>query len=83
MSDLAARLALLAEHAPKLRRAGVSSLTIDDITIGLLPPDPPEPQPDEETHEPTGELDDPMTFGRSDGVPGFERPSDLPRKASR
>ena len=83
--DLDAKLALVAEHAPKLRAAGVQVLAIDGITMHLAPHDPPAPvdlrPPEDET--PVRDLDDPSTYGLPEGaeVPGFRRPEDLPRKA--
>lgn len=80
-TNLADSLQLIAEHAPKLRAAGVHSLAIDGITLVLLPPDPPAPveQPDNDDAIPTSDLDDPTTYGRLPGssAPGFMRPDDL------
>lgn len=77
MSDLAARLALLAEHAPKLRAAGVQALTIDGITLALAPPDPQQPAPEHAEAAPVSAFDDPDTY-QGGKVPGFPRPADLP-----
>jgi hypothetical protein len=83
--DLAAQLALIASHAPKLRNAGVQSLTIGGLSLVLLPPDPPAPLVSTETEstEPRSALEDPNSYGLPDGaaIPGFTRPDDLQRKA--
>ncbi len=81
--DLAAQFALIAAHAPRLRSAGVQSLTIGDLSVVLLPPDPPMAQEvtDAELEEPRNALDDASTYGLPEDaeVPGFRRPDDLPR----
>jgi hypothetical protein len=83
--DLAAQLALIASHAPKLRTAGVQSLTIGGLSLVLLPPDPPESLDlaPAESDEPRSALEDPASYGLPDGaaIPGFTRPDDLQRKA--
>jgi len=84
-ADISTTLRVIAEHAPKLRAAGVHSLTVDGVSMVLLPPDPapmPEQQATEDT-SPTSDMDDPATYGRPEGseLPGFRRPEDLPRKA--
>jgi hypothetical protein len=80
---LAERLSLIVERAPLLRGAGVQILKIDGIELVLAPPDAPEPKPAEVTKEPKGDLDDPMTYGSTERVPGFERPDDLPASGRR
>lgn len=82
---LAESLRLIAEHAPKLRAAGVQSLTVDGVSMVLLPPDPPAyvaPALTDEDEQPVSLLDDPSAYGLPDGaeVPGFRRPDDLPRR---
>ena len=79
---LAERLTVIAEHAPKLRVAGVQSLTIDGIALVLAPPDDPAPLKDEES-ELVDPANDPLTYGRTGKVPGFDRPSDLPERGKR
>ena len=87
--DLNDTLRTIAEHAPKLRAAGVQSLSIDGIAMVLSPPEPrpyvstePEQKVDEDD-TPKRDADDPTTYGRAPGTPapGFKRPDDLPRKA--
>lgn len=76
-TTLAEQLALIAEHAPHLRKAGVTSFTAKDCSFTLAPYL--EPGPTQQTkadaveEEPVDPLDDPMTFGRRTGVPGFPR----------
>ncbi len=73
----------IAEHAPKLRAAGVQSLSVDGVSMVLLPPDPPAQDAEPGTAEPSSDRDDPNTYGLPEGAeaPGFRRPDDLPRKA--
>lgn len=66
------KLALLTEHAPGLRRAGVRSLTVGDVTVTLAPPDV-EPGPRGEAYVSTDPLSDPDTYGFSGRIPGFTR----------
>jgi len=77
------RLTLIAAHAPKLRTAGIQSIEIDGISLTLAPPDAPEPAKADEQKDPTSDADDPVTYGRTEHVPGFERPSDLPVRRRR
>ncbi len=70
---LSEQLSLLAEHAPGLRRAGVRSFTIGDLTVELAAPEL------ESTRAMTGDpvavdpLSDPDTYGSMGRVPGFQR----------
>lgn len=80
MADLTETLRVITEHAPRLRAAGVQSLSIDGIAMVLLPPDPPAlEQSADADREPTNDLDDPTTYGRMPGssAPGFVRPDEL------
>lgn len=78
MNDLAKQLETIAAHAPKLRGAGVRTLSIGEISMELAPPDPAPPVSvaDEKTKR---DLDDVVTYGLPEGaeVPGFRRPDDL------
>jgi hypothetical protein len=76
MTDLAKQLETIAAHAPKLRAAGVQSLSIDGISMGLAPPDPPPPEPSTGDQKQPRDLDDAVTYGLPEGadVPGFQRP---------
>jgi hypothetical protein len=83
MKDLAAQLAILAEHAPRLRAAGIQHLKVADLELVLAPPDP-SPVIElgaADAEEPRGVLDDASTYGLPEDadVPGFKRPDDLPR----
>jgi hypothetical protein len=84
-TTLAETLRVIAENAPRLRAAGVQQLAIDGVSMVLAPPAPSAPAdpPASTDEEPTGDLDDPTTYGRPEGssAPGFVRPDDLPRKA--
>ncbi|MBA2540468.1 MAG: hypothetical protein H0V17_12580 [Deltaproteobacteria bacterium] len=68
-------LSLLAERAPGLRAAGVTSFTVDGFTAQLTAHDPPLEQgaARDDDAGPTDAFDDPITFGRSRGVPGYRR----------
>lgn len=83
-------IALLIERARDLRAAGVTSLTIGDTSITLAPFEDAPAQTGTTTTQMTameriaaGEtdgtyldvLDDPKTYGRTNGTPGFERPA--------
>ncbi len=78
--DLEAKLRLVVDFAPKLRAAGVASLTVDGVTMALVDVAPPaaDATPDAPAPEPAAE-DDPETYGRPPGSrpPGFTRPEDL------
>lgn len=74
LNDLRAQLAVIAEHAPQLRAAGVLQVSIDGVGAVLAPADPvpssgPAPKPRPVYADP---LEDPDTFagGR---VPGYKR----------
>lgn len=77
--DLAATLATLIANAADLRRAGFQTLTISavgDVSFTLAPPEPVElpqalPVKDE---APPSAGNDPMTYGWTNGVPGFRDP---------
>ncbi len=80
MTDLAKQLETIAAHAPKLRAAGVQSLTIDGISMELAPPDPaPVIEIKGESEKQGRNLDDAVTYGLPEGaeVPGFRRPDGL------
>jgi hypothetical protein len=79
MTDLAKQLELIAAHAPKLRDAGVQSLSIEGISMVLAPPDPPTPTDTPGDPKSTRDLDDAVTYGLPDGadIPGFRRPDGL------
>lgn len=76
MSDLAAQLRTVAEHAPALRRAGVASLTVDGVTITLLPDEPVLVEAKPADEKPVAPLDDATIYGWPEGTkpPGFQRP---------
>lgn len=66
--ELAKQLAVIEDHAPKLRTAGVTSLKLGDIELVLEPAEPPTATfgDDEDEDEPSlSPLDDPATFGKS------------------
>ena len=73
-AELDAVLGVLTVRAGALRSAGVLELTVGDVRVALAPPDAPAEEQDEKA-EPVYDdpLDDPMTFGRRSGVPGFPR----------
>lgn len=71
-ADLDGLLTSITEKAKGLRDAGVTSLSIGDITIALSPSDPPPEPKGEDIDQGKGPLDDPMTFGRRT-VPGRRR----------
>jgi hypothetical protein len=76
--DIERVVSCLIRHGNDLRRAGVRDLRVGDVYVTLAAPDPvveATPQSDE---QPTSmdPLDDPMTFGRTSGVPGFPREDD-------
>lgn len=66
-------LKTLAEHAPRLRTAGVRTLKVGDLSVTLAPPDPPIVEDDGDDKDANDPLDDPATFGRLSGVPGYQR----------
>lgn len=73
--DLAAQLDLVIDRAPALRRAGVARVALGELELELAPHvEAGEAQPATPVvEEPADPLDDPMTFGRRTGVPGFPR----------
>lgn len=75
--DLAAQLTTIAEHAPKLRKAGVTSLKLGAVELVLAPDDPPDAElfgnDDETDDQPSNPLDAPETFNRTDGTPSRRR----------
>jgi hypothetical protein len=81
IDDLATQLTLIARHAPILREAGVQSLTVGEISMVLLPPDPPpmEEAASGEPDQPVSLMEDPESYGLPEGatLPGFIRPADL------
>lgn len=67
-ADLEAQLTLIEERAPKLRKAGVLSLSIGDVQLELAPaelPDPPMGDDDDGDDNDKPVFDDPKTFGRT------------------
>lgn len=74
-------LSAIAQHAPKLRAAGVQHLRLDSFGLDLdlepaTPPEPPLPSgfktiDDEDAEEPEDPLDDGITYGRA-SAPGFD-----------
>lgn len=70
--NLKETLETLAEHAPRLRAAGVRTLKVGDLSVTLAPPDPPLVD-DDDDDDASSPLDDPATFGRLSGVPGYQR----------
>ncbi len=78
---LNAAILLVIEHAPRLRTAGVHSLSIDGVAMVLLPPEPPSPQvsPPDEDEAPRDLLHDPSAYGLPEDaeLPGFRRPTDM------
>jgi len=87
-SDL---LTLIATHAPKLRAAGVKSLTIEGVSMELLPAEPP-PAPRPTAKElaaaqaasavPLDPLDDPMSYPGG-VVPRYASETPEPRSRGR
>ncbi len=75
--DLDAVLSTVIKRAPGLRSAGVTTITIDGVSFALAPPEVVPTRaaiddvPDEDYSDP---LDDPKTYGRMTGTPGFQRP---------
>lgn len=70
-------IALLISQGEALRKAGVTSLVLGDVSATFAPWDPPPEKNAKATDEDgaIGALDDPSTYGRSSGVPGFPRPT--------
>jgi len=67
---------LIIRKASELRASGVRTLSIDGVSFTL---DPAEPPPSRESRQEFDEHDvfnDPATYGRASGVPGFNRPRD-------
>ncbi len=79
MGDLGpdAWISLIVARADELRAKGVTTLTIDGVSFTLAAA---EPVPDKPTRsdddEPLDVFNDPATYGRTSGVPGFTRPKD-------
>jgi hypothetical protein len=73
-ADLDALCSVIAQHAPGLREAGVTSLELDDVKIAIAPAVPNVPIDMKEGKDPVAidPLDDPETYGGR--VPGFQRP---------
>jgi hypothetical protein len=69
---------LLIEQAGKLREAGVLTLSIGDAHATLSKQELalPEPASGELEPEPADPLDDPLTYGRRAGLPGYQLPAD-------
>ncbi len=68
-------LDLLVDRAPKLRRAGITSIGFGDVTMTLAAAEP-EAAPEVEVDDaPSGTLNDPETYGLPPGskVPGLRR----------
>lgn len=73
-AELARVLDVLARKAPSLRAAGVRQVVVDGIHIELVPADTVAPKSDEVPPPRVKDLDDPVTYGRTDGtVPGLRR----------
>lgn len=69
-------IALLIAQAKPLREAGVTSLTIDGVSVALSPWEPPAEKGGRVDEDGAiGALDDAATYGRREGVPGFTRPT--------
>lgn len=63
-ADLDKTLETIAKQAPALRKAGVISLVVDNVTINLMPPDPPQTTgKDGEAESDRDPLEDPFTYG--------------------
>jgi len=67
-------LELVLSKATELRSVGVESIAADGCAVCLLPAEP-EPEPEAPTKEEVDAyldpLDDPSTYGRRRGVPGY------------
>ena len=79
--DLEAKLRLVVDFAPKLRAAGVSTLTVEGMSMTLVDVAPPvvdDSKPGDAESEPPVE-EDLDTYGLPPGarLPGFTRPEDL------
>ncbi len=71
-------IALLIEKGEALRKAGLTSLVIGDVSATFAPWDPPAEKAARGTADDegaVGALDDAATYGRREGVPGFTRPN--------
>jgi hypothetical protein len=72
-------IALLTAQAPALRRAGVQSLSLGNLSVTLAPAldEPIEtllvPSLDDADDDPRSIMSDPATYGRKSGVPGYTR----------
>lgn len=73
MSDLAAKLELIAAHAPKLRKAGVIEVDVDGVRVKLAPDVGESDMKGDTESEPDSIWDDPSLYGRNPGrpVPGI------------
>jgi hypothetical protein len=70
-------VACLIQNGDALRKAGVRDLRVGDIYVTLAAPDQVAETTDAATDEDDGDpLNDPLTFGRKRGVPGFPREAD-------
>lgn len=72
-------LDLIISRAPQLRTAGVRMVQLmgeDHVSFSMEPPEPAPPvgarTDEDEQPEPEDPLDDPATFGRKRGTPGFD-----------
>ena len=70
-SELAEQLTLLQDRGPALRRAGYRSIKLGDVELELDQATEPLELGAESQEDPIDPLNDPHTFGRTDGVPGL------------
>lgn len=85
---LAEQLALIADKAVELRKAGVTEFTLDGLSVRLAPymePEQPQAQAQQAEHDDVDALDDPSTYGLPPGapVPGFAALRERREKGSR
>jgi hypothetical protein len=75
MSTAAEIIELIIAKAPQLRKAGVQSVELDEVSFTLAPADPPDATPtaDDGEDDEVDALHDPATFGRRKTVPGRRR----------
>jgi len=66
-------VALLEQHAPRLREVGVLELSVDGASAKLAPRDPPAPAATEREEEPVDPMLNPALYPGGI-VPGYDRP---------